>query len=52
MRVRRALPYSTVEVVVMRPVEGTADGEGKNGKLEKITIPVKMQTVKNDSVSS
>jgi hypothetical protein len=42
MRVRRALPYSTVDVVVMRPVEGTADEEGKNGKLEKITIPVKM----------
>ncbi len=33
MRVRRALPYTTVDVTVMR-------GEGK--KLEKIVIPVKM----------
>ena len=34
MRVRRALPYSTVKLVVMR--------RGENDKLEKIEIPVKM----------
>jgi hypothetical protein len=33
MRVRRALPYTTVNVVVMR---------GENDKFEKIEIPVKM----------
>lgn len=33
MRVRRALPYSTVTVVVMR---------GEEGKLERLEIPVKM----------
>jgi CspA family cold shock protein len=35
MRVRRALPYSTIEVKVMRAVE-----EGK--PLEELVIPVKM----------
>ena len=51
MRVRRALPYSTVNVTVMR---GAATGEGDSAKegdqevpkqppkLEKIEIPVKM----------
>jgi serine protease Do len=37
MRVRRALPYSTVKVVVMRPTSGE-----ENAPLEKIEIPVKM----------
>ena len=36
MRVRRALPYTTVNVVVMR---------GENNKFEKIEIPVKMGKV-------
>ena len=36
MRVRRALPYSTVKVVVMRP------GEVEGAPLEKVEIPVKM----------
>ena len=54
MRVRRALPYTTVDVVVMRAApkaaaeqgedaaEGEDGAEGKDAKLEKITIPVKM----------
>jgi hypothetical protein len=37
MRVRRALPYSTVKLVVMRPAS-----EEENAPLEKIEIPVKM----------
>ena len=37
MRVRRALPYSTVKLVVMRPTS-----EEENAPLEKIEIPVKM----------
>ena len=36
MRVRRALPYSTVTLTVMRP------GEGEGAKVEKLDIPVKM----------
>lgn len=36
MRVRRALPYSTVKLVVMRP------GEGEGAPLQKLEIPVKM----------
>jgi len=51
MRVRRALPYSTVNVTVMRgeatkdedaAKEGDQDGAKQNPKLEKIEIPVKM----------
>lgn len=37
MRVRRALPYTTVKLIVMRP-----KGEGDNQPLEKIEIPVRM----------
>lgn len=37
MRVRRALPYTTVKVVVMRPTS-----EEDNAPLEKLEIPVKM----------
>lgn len=40
MRVRRALPYSTVKVVVMRP-KG-APVEGQTPEYEKLEIPVKM----------
>ena len=36
MRVRRALPYSTAKLVVMRK------GEGEGEKFEKMEIPVKM----------
>jgi len=45
MRVRRALPYSTVNVTVMRgeaTKEGDEDVPKENPKLEKIEIPVKM----------
>ena len=41
MRVRRALPYSTVKVVVMRP-KGEPPAEGQMPEFEKLTIPVKM----------
>jgi hypothetical protein len=37
MRVLRALPYSTVKVVVMRRT-----GEDENSPFEKVDIPVKM----------
>lgn len=37
MRVRRALPYATVKLLVMRPTS-----EEENAPLEKIEIPVKM----------
>ena len=40
MRVRRALPYSTVKVVVMRPKGEPV--EGQTPEFEKLTIPVKM----------
>jgi S1-C subfamily serine protease len=40
MRVRRALPYSTVKVVVMRPKGEPV--EGQTPEFEKIEIPVKM----------
>ena len=36
MRVRRALPYSTVTLSIVRP------GEGEGAKVEKLEIPVKM----------
>jgi predicted metalloprotease with PDZ domain len=36
MRVKRALPYSTVTLTVMR------QGEGENAPVEKLEIPVKM----------
>lgn len=36
MRVRRALPYSTVKLVIMRP------GEAEGSPLQKLEIPVKM----------
>jgi membrane-associated protease RseP (regulator of RpoE activity) len=51
MRVRRALPYSTVNVTVMRgeatkeddsAKEGDQEGPKQPPKLEKIVIPVKM----------
>ena len=51
MRVRRALPYSTVNVTVMRgeaakeddsAKDGDREGAKENPKLEKIEIPVKM----------
>ena len=45
MRVRRALPYSTVNVTVMRgeaTKEGDENAAKQNPKLEKIEIPVKM----------
>jgi S1-C subfamily serine protease len=51
MRVRRALPYSTVNVTVMRgeatkeddsAKEGDQEGPKQPPKLEKIEIPVKM----------
>ena len=46
MRVRRALPYSTVKVVVMRPKGGPAEGqepvEGQVLEFERLEIPVKM----------
>jgi S1-C subfamily serine protease len=41
MRVRRALPYSTVKVVVMRP-KGEPPAEGQMPEFEKVEIPVKM----------
>jgi PDZ domain len=41
MRVRRALPYSTVKVVVMRP-KGDPPAEGQVPEFEKLEIPVKM----------
>ena len=40
MRVRRALPYSTVKVVVMRPKGEPV--EGQTPEFEKLTIPVKI----------
>ena len=40
MRVRRALPYSTVNVVVMRPKGEPV--EGQTPEFEKLVIPVKM----------
>ena len=40
MRVRRALPYSTVKVVVMRPKGEPV--EGQTPEYEKLEIPVKM----------
>ena len=41
MRVRRALPYSTVKVVVMRP-KGEPPPDGQLPVFEKLEIPVKM----------
>lgn len=41
MRVRRAMPYSTVKVVVMRP-KGDPPTDGQLPEFEKIEIPVKM----------
>ena len=41
MRVRRALPYSTVKVVVMRP-KAEPPAEGQMPEFEKLVIPVKM----------
>ena len=41
MRVRRALPYSTVKLVVMRPKGEPAEGENENQPLEKLEIPVR-----------
>jgi S1-C subfamily serine protease len=40
MRVRRALPYSTVKLVVMRPKDPEAEGEAQ--QLEKVEIPVRL----------
>lgn len=41
MRVRRALPYSTIKLTVMRP-KGEPAPEQENPEYEKIEIPVKM----------
>ena len=41
MRVRRALPYSTVKVVVMRP-KGEPPVDGQMPGFERVEIPVKM----------
>ena len=45
MRVRRALPYSTVKLVVMRP-KGDPEAEGQPDdapkEYEKIEIPVRL----------
>ena len=41
MRVRRALPYTTVKVVVMRP-KNEPPTEGQMSEFEKLEIPVKM----------
>ena len=41
MRVRRALPYTTVKLVVMRP-KGEPAEEGQPQEFEKLEIPVKM----------
>ena len=41
MRVRRALPYTTVKVVVMRPKDEPPT-EGQMPEFEKLEIPVKM----------
>lgn len=41
MRVRRALPYSTVTLTIMRKV-GDVSEEDENATYEKIEIPVKM----------
>ena len=40
MRVRRALPYSTVKLVVMRP-KGDPEAEGEPKEFEKVEIPVR-----------
>jgi hypothetical protein len=43
--VKRALPYSTVNVTVMRgeaAKDGDEDAAKQNPKLDKIEIPVKM----------
>ncbi len=41
MRVRRALPYTTVKLVVMRP-KGDPEAEGEPKEYEKIEIPVRL----------
>ena len=41
MRVRRALPYSTVKLIVMRP-KGEPAEEGQTQEFERLEIPVKM----------
>ena len=41
MRVRRALPYSTVKLVVMRP-KGQPVAEGEAQEFEKVEIPVRL----------
>ena len=41
MRVRRALPYTTVKLVVMRP-QGEPVTEGEAQQLEKVEIPVRL----------
>jgi membrane-associated protease RseP (regulator of RpoE activity) len=41
MRVRRALPYSTVKVVIMRPKDDPPT-DGELPEFEKLEIPVKM----------
>jgi S1-C subfamily serine protease len=47
MRVRRALPYTTVKLVVMRPKapaegEPEPEAEAENQQLEKVEIPVRL----------
>ncbi len=41
MRVRRALPYTTVKLVVMRP-KGDPEAEGEPKEYEKVEIPVRL----------
>jgi S1-C subfamily serine protease len=41
MRVRRALPYSTIKLVVMRP-KGDPEAETEPQEFEKIEIPVRL----------
>jgi len=45
MRVRRALPYTTVKLVVMRPkaaAAGEPEADAENQPLEKVEIPVRL----------
>ena len=41
MRVRRALPYSTVKLLIMRP-KGDPEADAENQEFEKVEIPVRL----------
>jgi S1-C subfamily serine protease len=41
MRVRRALPYSTVKLLIMRP-KGDPEADAENQAFEKVEIPVRL----------